>query len=203
MLGLPKSTEFNRRVPKQKFYEKIDVPPALKRVFIESIQSICWRNKIASATVNLAPGKAVTEIEVFEIKLTVKAPPEQVLRQIDKAVPYHILFLLEYQGKYQAWAAYKELSTGVNAFKLYSYYHTGWMLEEELPLKLEGLNIDEVYEGFVRQIGGPALAGRSGEALRQTVERDLRRQDLQRRMTALQATCLLETPKPPWIETRS
>ena len=65
MLGLPKSTEFNRRIPKQKFYENIDVSPALKRVFVEQIKIIYWRYKIAPSTVNLASGDTVTEIEVL------------------------------------------------------------------------------------------------------------------------------------------
>ena len=40
MLGLPKSTEFNRRIPKQKFYENLTVSPALNRVFVEQIKVI-------------------------------------------------------------------------------------------------------------------------------------------------------------------
>ena len=86
MLGLPKSTEFNRRIPKQKFYENIDISPMLKRVFVDQIKIIYWRNKIAPTTVNIAPGEKVTEIEVFEIKLTDKMQPEPVLRQIDKSI---------------------------------------------------------------------------------------------------------------------
>ena len=187
MLGLPKSTEFNRRIPKQKFYENIDVSPALKRVFIEQIRIIYWRNKIATTTVNLAQGEKVTEIEVFEVKLTEQMQPEPVLRQIDKAVPYHIVFLLEYEGRYQAWTAYKEASAGLNAFKVHSYYHTDWLPEENLPLKLEGLNIDKVYENFVRQIGGEALMADGEETLQQSVERDIHRQDLQKQIAALQA----------------
>ena len=186
MLELPKSTEFNRRIPKQKFYENIDVSPALKRVFVEQIKIIYWRNKIAPSTVNLAQGEKVTEIEIFEIKLTDKMQPEPVLRQIDKAIPYHIVFLLEFEGKYQAWTAYKEASSGVNAFKVHSYYHTDWMTEEKLPLKLDGLNIDTVYENFVRQIGGEALAADDNESLQQSVERDIRRQNLQKQIAALQ-----------------
>ncbi len=108
MLGLPKSTEFNKRIPKQKFYENIDISPSLKRTFVEQIKIIYWRNKIAPSTVNLAQGEKVTEIEVFEIKLTDQLQPEPVLRQIDRAIPYHIVFLLEYEGRYQAWTAYKE-----------------------------------------------------------------------------------------------
>lgn len=186
MLGLPKSTEFNRRIPKQKFYENLTVSPALKRAFVEQIKVIWWRNKIAATTMNLAAGDAVTEIEVFEVCLSVPQLDEAVLRQIDKEIPYHILFLLEYEGKYQAWTAYKEAaSSGTNAFKVGSYYHTGWMEEAALPLKLEGLSTDQVYENLVRQIAGGALS-RAGETLKESVERDKRRQELQKQIAALQ-----------------
>ena len=64
MIGLPRSTEFNTRIPKEKFYENLNVTPALKKCFIEQIKIIFWRNKIAATTTNLASGTSVTEIEV-------------------------------------------------------------------------------------------------------------------------------------------
>ena len=84
MLGLPKSTEFNRRIPKQKFYENLSVTPVLKRFFIDQIKVIYWRNKIAPTTMNLAAGEAVTEIEVIEIRLSVPQLDVSVLKQIDR-----------------------------------------------------------------------------------------------------------------------
>ena len=69
MLGLPKTTEFNKRIPKQKFYENMDISPALKKVFVEQVKIIYWKNKIAVSTTNLAAGSEVTELEVFEIRL--------------------------------------------------------------------------------------------------------------------------------------
>jgi hypothetical protein len=187
MLGLPKSTEFNRRIPKQKFYENLTISSALKRIFVEQIRVIWWRNKIAPATMNLAAGETVTEIEVFEVCLSAPQLDEAVLRQIDKEIPYHILFLLEYEGKYQAWTAYKEAAgSGTNAFKVGSYYHTDWMEEAALPLKLDGLDTDRVYENFVRQIAGETLTFGAGETLKESVERDKRRQELQKQIAALQ-----------------
>ena len=187
MLGLPKSTEFNRRIQKQKFYENLTVSSAMKRVFVEQIRVIWWRNKIAPATMNLAAGETVTEIEVFEVCLSTPQLDETVLRQIDKEIPYHIPFLLEYEGKYQAWLAYKEAAnSGTNAFKVGSYYHTDWMEEAALPLKLDGLNTDKVYENFVRQIAGEALTSGAGETLKESVERDTHRQELQKQIAALQ-----------------
>lgn len=187
MIGLPKSTEFNRRIPKQKFYENLTVSPSLKRVFVDQIKVIFWRNKIAATTMNLAAGETVTEIEIFEVKLTEPKLDESVLRQIDKEIPYHIVFLLECDGRYQAWMAYKEAAaSGNNAFKVGTYYHTEWLEESELLLKVEGLNIDKVYENFVRQIAGDVLQAEKQESLKELVNRDNRRQELQKQITALQ-----------------
>ncbi|HBT65052.1 MAG TPA: DUF4391 domain-containing protein, partial [Ruminococcaceae bacterium] len=46
MIELPPGTVFNRRIPKQKFYEKRSVTAEFKRVFVEQISAIYWRNKI-------------------------------------------------------------------------------------------------------------------------------------------------------------
>lgn len=190
MIGLPKTTEFNKRIPKQKFYENINVTPALRRIFIDQIKVIYWRNKIAPSTMNLEAGQNVTEIEVFEVKLNSAPLDVSVLRQMDKEIPYHIVFLLEYEGKYQAWTAYKEKAgSGSNAFRVDSYYHTDWLPENELTLKIDGLNMDAVYENYVRQIAGDALraaAGEEPETLKEAVERDKQIQQLQKQIEVLQ-----------------
>lgn len=189
MIGLPKSTEFNKRIPKQKFYENLSISPTLRKVFVKQVKTIYWKNKIAPTTINFAAGSEVTEIEVFEIKLTTPIIDENLLRQIDKEIPYYILFLMEYQEKYQAWIGYKESTeSGKNAFKVSAYYHTDWLTENELPLKLEGLNIDSVYENFVRQIAGDKLsAGMQNETLKASVEKDEQRQKLQKQIDVLTA----------------
>lgn len=189
MIGLPKSTEFNKRIPKQKFYENMDISPVLKRVFVEQVRVIYWKNKIAQATTNLDAGNDVTELEVFEVRLTSPVLDDSLLRQIDREIPYHILFLLEYQGKYQAWIGYKEAAaSGNKAFKVNGYYHTEWFLESELPIKMEGLNVDAVYENFVRQIAGDKLKTKAtGESLKESVTRDEQKQALQKRIATLQA----------------
>ena len=189
MIGLPKTTEFNKRIPKQKFYENMDVSPALKKVFVEQVKIIYWRNKIAASTTNLATGNDVTELEVFEVRLNSPVLDDGLLRQIDREIPYHILFLLEYQRKYQAWIGYKEAAaSGNKAFKVNGYYHTEWLTEDELPLKLEGLSVDAVYENFVRQIAGDKLKSEtSGESLKESVARDEQKQALQKQIDTLKA----------------
>ncbi len=189
MLGLPKSTEFNKRIPKQKFYDNLTVSPTLKRIFVDQIRIIYWANKIAPSTLNLAEGKNVTEIEVFHIQLNQETLYENVLKQIDREIPYHILFVLEYDGKYKAVMGYKEAAgSGKASFKVDRYYQTEWMPETNLPVHLDGLNIDAVYENFVRQIAGDVLqAATPQESLKESVARDDRRDALQKQMNKLQA----------------
>lgn len=186
MLGLPKTTDFNKRIPKEKFYENLNVTPALKKSFVDQIKVIYWRNKIAASTTNLAAGSTVIEIEVFEIKLKANVLDEGVLRQIDKEIPYHIVFLLEYEGQYQAWTAYKEAVSGNTAFKVNQYYHTDWLAEDNLPLKLDGLNVDAVYENFVYQIAGDTLQAGESESLQDAVARDEKLKSLKKQIEVLQ-----------------
>ena len=187
MLNLPNSTEFNKRIPKQKFYDNLSVTPALKKAFTDQIKVIYWRNKIAPTTVNLATGDSVTEIEVFEIQLNTPELDESILRQIDREIPYHILFLLEYEGRYQAVIGYKEAAAGKTAFKVDRYYSTDWLDEDDLPVHLEGLTLDAVYENFVRQIAGDALGTGESASLKDSVEQQKQREQLEKQIAALEA----------------
>ena len=187
MFGFPVFTEFNKRIPKQKFYENLDVSPALYRVFVDQIHMVYWRNKLATSTLNIAAGEAVTEIEVFEIGLNTPQLDEAVLKQIDREIPYHILFILTFDGKAQAWIGYKEAAaSGGNAFKVSRYYHTGWVPEEELQFYISGLNMDSVYENLVRQVAGDTLQPDSDESLKEAVARDEKKKQLEKQITALE-----------------
>ena len=156
MLHFPESTAFGRRIPKTKFYENLSVTPQLKRVFVEQISQIIWQNKIAPGTVNIAPGETVNEIQVIAIRLNQPKLDQKILELIDREIPYHLLFLLEYGDRLQAWIAWKEAGK-TSAFKSGKYYHTEWLAPEGLTLRLEGLTMDAVYESLIRQIAGEAL----------------------------------------------
>jgi hypothetical protein len=93
MIELPQGTAFNRRIPKQKFYENLSVNAELKRIFIEQINKIYWRNEISPTTVNITAGKNISEIEVIEIRLNQGSLDKRVLHLIDREISYHILFL--------------------------------------------------------------------------------------------------------------
>ena len=107
----PKSTEFNKRIPKTKFYEHIELGRKIKDSFVQEIESIIWANKIAPSTVNISVGEKVTEIQVFRIILKQSDFNKDVLKTIDEQIPYHILFIVCCRDKEQAWIGYKEQSS--------------------------------------------------------------------------------------------
>lgn len=187
MLGLPRTTEYGKRIPKKKFYDNLSISSDLKRVFAEQIAAIFWSNKISPDTLNVAAGDTVDEIEVFTIRLNQPSLDTRVLQQIDKQIPYHIIFVLKYKDRLQAWIGYKEAAaSGSNAFKVGRYYHTDWMREDDLHLSIDGLNMDAVYESLVRQIAGDKLQTDSGESLKESVERDEKKKQLEKQIAALE-----------------
>lgn len=182
MLNLPASTAFDRRIPKQKFYKELPLTPAMRRVFVGQINAIWWRSKIAPATANLAPGRTVTELEVFELQLAQPSLDEGVLRAIDKRIPYPIVYLLTCDGRCQAWIGYQPAGQGGARV----YYHTAWQPQEDLKLELRGLDTDVAYENFVRQIAGGALDAPAAEPLPRSIARDQRRRALEKQIAVLQ-----------------
>ena len=184
MLALPQHTEFNKRIPKQKFYRHINSNAAIKSQFAVQIKTIYWRNKIAASTLNIDASTALTELEVFEINLNTPEISETILQQIDMAIPYYILFLLEYNGQYKAAIAFKEATENKN-IKVNNYYYTNWLDEKNLPLKMEGLSVDVIYENFVRQIAGEYLNEQGEETLKQSIAIADEKAKLEKQITAL------------------
>ena len=80
----------------------------------------------------------------------------------------------------------KAAASGSSAFKVSRYYHTDWMPEDALHLSIDGLNMDAVYENLVRQITGEKLQTDSGESLKESVERDEKKKQLEKQIAALE-----------------
>lgn len=187
MFDLPRTTEFNKRIPKQKFYEKLSVTAELQRIFVEQINAIYWKYKIAPSTLNIGKSETVIELEVFEIKLNQSSLDKRVLQLIDKEIPYHILYLLEYKGDYQSWIGYKEYNTAKpDTFKVNGYYHTEWLPFDKLPLRLDGLSMDAIYASFIKQIAGERLTTATKETLKEAINRDDQRQKLIKEIAILE-----------------
>ena len=61
------------------------------------------------------------------------------------------------------------------------------MPEEELPIHIDGLNLDIVYENFVKQIAGDSLSGKENTTLKESVERQKKCEQLERQIVRLES----------------
>jgi hypothetical protein len=66
----------------------------LKDLFVEQVEQIVWRYKLAPETINLPAKPGVPEIQVFAIQLKTPELHRDVLRCIDGAVQFPIIFEL-------------------------------------------------------------------------------------------------------------
>ena len=179
MLNLPHQTEVNRRVAKEKLYVNATLNSQLREMIKDQIESVVWRNKLADSTVGISEGEDIKEIQVFEIQLRRRELDRRVLAAITKAIPYKILFVLVFADEAQVWIE----ASGM-------FYHSEWQPLDELALKFEGLNLDAVYENLARQISGGRL-GTDGR-IEEAVNRDKRKQKLERDIAALERKLLRE-----------
>lgn len=154
MLNIPDRVLVNRRIPKVKLYKQIGVDTKLERKFIDEIENITWKYKLSKETTNLQPTKETVEIQVFEIYLKEKAISEEVLENIDRVIPYPILFILRYEDDIKLTIAHKERNKiDENKMVVHTYYQSEWMKEHELDIDiLKGLTLKEVYNNIIRQL---------------------------------------------------
>lgn len=154
LFNLPNKTVLKRKIPKNKFYEKIGTDTKLERKFIDEIDYIVWKYKLAKDTVNLEPTKEVEEIQIFEIYLKGKTISTEVLENIDRVIPYPIFYILKYDDDIKLAIAYKERNKAdENRMVIHSYYQSEWINEKELDINiLSGLTLKDVYENIIRQL---------------------------------------------------
>jgi hypothetical protein len=158
LFAYPKQAEFCRALPKNKIYEHSGANTRLKDLFVEQVEQIVWRYKLAPETINLAAKPGVPEIQVFAIQLKTPELHRNVLRCIDGAVQYPIIFELT-QGRgaganTQVVAAYKRPSEAdASSWVCSEYFESGWVpsTAERAPLPL-ALDLAGLYEQLLHRM---------------------------------------------------
>jgi Domain of unknown function (DUF4391) len=167
----PKSAAFGRVLPKSKIYDHADITAATKAHFVSQVDQIVWAFKLAPETINLTPTKSVAEIQVFKIALKTGELSPEVLRAIDRAIPYPIIFELHIGGRLKTIAAYKRPSEADSAKWVVSdYFESEWAVDDSARATLPvALNLGGLYEKLL----APLLphAALDGESLGEHVTR--------------------------------
>lgn len=169
LIAYPKQAAFGRVLPKNKIYEHSGANTRLKDLFVEQVEQIVWQYKLAPETINLPARPGVPEIQIFSIQLKSTELHEDVLRCIDSAVQFPILFELNQgqgdQAKTQVVAAYKRPSEAdASRWVLSSYFATEWIpaatARTSIPLALD---MAHLYAALLQRL--MPLPARPQEAL--------------------------------------
>ncbi|MDD4697637.1 MAG: DUF4391 domain-containing protein [Fermentimonas sp.] len=169
MIQFPESTYIGKRIPKEGFYNKLEMNVSLKRAFVEDIDQIIWRNLLSEATLNVSKGEKVSQIDIIQINLKRKDYNKSILHAIEKAIPRHLLFILKYDNQFLLYINYKE-EYQKEKFKIVESYSAEWCSEQEISLTLTGLDLDKVYENFVYQLANGKIIKTEVVELKQSIQ---------------------------------
>lgn len=167
----PKAASFGRVLPKTKVYEHAKAGARLRQLFVDQVDQIVWQYKLAPETINLNATKSVSEIQVFLIRLREADLDEDVLRAIDKAIAFPIIFELTHAGRRKAIASYKRPSEADSTKWVVSeYFGTDWEVEDNLRQPLpSALNLGALYDKLLGALI-PAASG-TEKSIAKRVER--------------------------------
>ncbi len=140
MLGLPKSTEMSKQLPKKAVYARFQMNTAAKEKIDADISRITIVNEITPAKINIPAGEEVVSFFVLLVALKKKDFDERTVATLSKLIPQNILFVLEFEGQSKLAIYHTKLM------------QTDWKPTESCIIELRGLNLDKVWENIIRSL---------------------------------------------------
>ena len=172
MLGLPKSTELNKLLPKKAIYAKFQMNTAAKERFDADISRINIVGEISPNTVGIAAGENVSSIFVLLVSLKRKEFQANTIAQISKLIDQNMLLVLEFE---------RQRKLAIYHTKL---IQTDWVRADGFAVTLKGLDLDSVWENLIVQVGGITI--QQGNTLDQQIANDDKRAKLEKEIARLE-----------------
>lgn len=172
MLGLPKSTELNKPLPKTAIYTKFQMNAAEKAKIDADISRIVIVNEVSATKLNLTPGESVQAFFVLQVTLKRREFSEKTLITLSKLIPQNMVLLLEYDGQAKMALYHTKL------------LQTPWCDPADLTLTIKGLTMDAVWENVIVQVGNIRM--QTGNTLDQQIAIDEQRAKLEKEIARLE-----------------
>ena len=172
MLGLPKSTELSKQLPKKAIYEKFNMNTAAKEKFDADISRINIVAEISPNTVSIAKGETVSAIYVLQVILKQKEFDSRTISQISKLIEQNMLLVLDFDG---------ERKLAIHHTKL---IQSDWKPSDDCLVSLTGLNLDTVWENLITQVGGIEIE--QGHSLDEQIAADEQKAKLEKEIARLE-----------------
>lgn len=178
-------TKLNKIMPKAKFVKLAELSTAVRNEFNNNVDRLRLANILRQDTINIPKGKTVVEINVFEFQLKEKIVSDNLIKEIDSAIPNHIIFLFVCNDMAQIAISYKEKLTTSNKNKVIKTYRSEWTNIESLSLDVNGLDLDAVYNNFITQISAGKIETNEEISIKTGVEKSVEIEKLQRKIEQL------------------
>lgn len=172
MLGLPKSTELSKQLPKKAIYAKFNMNTAAREKFDADVSRITIINEVSPATVAVKAGENVKSFYVLLVSLKRRNFDEKIISTLSKLIEQNMLFVLECDGK---------AKLAVFRSKVIS---SDWRDRDSLTVSLNGLDLDSVWQNIIVQVGGIEIE--QGNSLDEQIAEDDRRAKLQKEIDKLE-----------------
>ena len=173
MLGLPKSTELSKQLPKKAIYTKFNMDTRARDRFDADISRITIVAEISPTTTTIAVGETVSSIYVLLVALKKKDFNPNTIAQISKLINQNMLLVLE---------CGTERKLAISHTKL---IQSEWMQTDNCSVSLKGLNLDAVWENLVIQVG--SIDMESGNSLEEQISIDEKREKILKEIDRLEA----------------
>jgi hypothetical protein len=173
MLGLPKSTELSKQLPKKAIYLKFNMNTAAKDKFDADISRITIVSEISPATTTIAAGESISAIYVLLVSLKHKDYNEAIIAQLNRLINQSMVFVLECGTERRLAVYHTKLIQGE------------WQNADDCKLTLKGLNLDDVWNNIVVQIG--SIDVETGNSLEEQIAVDEKRAKVLKEIERLDA----------------
>ena len=140
MLGRPESTKVNKILYKNKLFEYMKLKTSEKEKFNQDIKKIRICNEISSRTINIPEGNEVKSFFFIEVELNNQDYNKDNIIILNKFIPQNIVFVITYEDKIKL-AVFRQ-----------KFFEGEW-LDSDFKLKLNGLDIESIYENIIVNIG--------------------------------------------------
>lgn len=174
MFDLPKTSEIRKPLHKKLIYEKYaaELTGNKKDRFDTDISRMIITNEISEVSVNIKATEEVSSIFVLQVELKTKEYDDKNIVMISKLFGQKLLIILHYENKYQL-AIYET-----------RLLKSDWKNEEEILLKLTGLDLGSVWENFVTQVSG--INVQDGNTLVEQINVEAEKEKLRKKIADLE-----------------
>jgi len=179
MLNLPSSTNINKLLPKKAIYEKLQVRTPQRKSMDTDINRLVLVNEISTRTTNIAVGKEIKSIFVLSVILKNKNYKEKNMLTLFKLIPQKLVLVLNFEETEKIMVYYAN-----------KILQTDWKPRNEATLRLQGLNLNEIWENIIIQIGGILLD--QGNTLEEQINKNEHQQNIDKKIAALEKKVFAE-----------